>query len=153
MPEKEKAKYEKKAAADKLRYQEEMKHYVPSEEYEDAGGGKKKKAKRDPNQPKRNMSAYFLYSVAIRPEVKEQNPEASFGDLAKIISAQFKALPASERAKWDAKAVTDKERYVAEMEGKSRRWCLLFLYLSFAVLYCFPISHNCRVSPLPSLCV
>jgi hypothetical protein len=117
LPEKERAKWDKKAAADKLRYQEEMKHYVPSEEYEDAGGGggKKKKAKKDPNQPKRNMSAYFLYSVAVRPQVKEQNPDASFGDIAKIISAQFKALPEAERKKWDAKAATDKERYTSQM--------------------------------------
>lgn len=64
-----------------------MKHYVPSEEYEDAGqgGGKKKKAKKDPNQPKRNMSAYFLYSVAIRPEVKEQNP----GESCKLFCLQI----------------------------------------------------------------
>lgn len=41
--------------------------------------------------------------------------EASFGDIAKIISTQFKALPEGERKKWDAKAATDKERYVAQM--------------------------------------
>jgi len=120
LPEKEKAKWDKKAASDKLRYQEEMKHYVPSDDFDEGGGGgggKKKKAKRDPNMPKRNMSAYFLYSVAIRPEVKEQNPDASFGDIAKIISAQFKALPEKERAKWDVKASADKERYQAEMDA------------------------------------
>lgn len=64
------------------------------------------------------MSAYFLYSVAVRPEVKENNPDASFGDIAKLISAQFKALPEKERAEWDAKAASDKERYQAEMAGK-----------------------------------
>jgi hypothetical protein len=62
--------------------------------------------------------AYFLYSVAVRPQVKESNPEATFGGIAKIISAQFKALDAEERATWDAKAVADKERYQQEMAGK-----------------------------------
>jgi hypothetical protein len=67
LSEKEMKKWVKKAEQDKIRYQEEMKHYVPMDE----PGGKRKKAKKDPNAPKRNMSAYFLYSVYIRPIVKE----------------------------------------------------------------------------------
>jgi len=75
--EKETRKWEKKAEQDKLRYQEEMKHYIPME---DPTGGGRKKAKKDPNAPKRNMSAYFLYSIEARPQVKADNPDASFGD-------------------------------------------------------------------------
>jgi len=115
LKENEMKKWEKKAAADKLRYQEEMKHYVPAED-PTGGGGKKKKAKKDPNAPKRNMSAFFLYSVSARSSVKENNPEASFGDIARLISAQFKALNEKDRAGWDKKAVADKVRYQAEME-------------------------------------
>lgn len=106
-------KWEKKAEQDKIRYQEEMKHYVPME---DPTGGKKKKQKKDPNAPKRNMSAYFLYSIDARPRVKETNPDASFGDIARMISAEFKALSPNERAKWDKKAADDKIRYQQEME-------------------------------------
>lgn len=84
-----------------------------------------------------SMAAYFLYSVAVRPEVKENNPDASFGDIAKIISTQFKALPEKERAKWDAKAVADKERYQAEMEGK---FC--FDYRCLLVLHSIVIAHS-----------
>jgi HMG (high mobility group) box len=93
-----------------------MKHYVPAEDPTGGGGRKGKKSKKDPSAPKRNMSAYFLYSVSARPTVKEQNPEASFGDIARIISAQFKVLPAKDRAKWDKKAADDKVRYQREME-------------------------------------
>ena len=50
MSEKEMAKYVKKAEQDKIRYQEEMKHYVPVED--PTGGGKRKKAKKDPDAPK-----------------------------------------------------------------------------------------------------
>lgn len=108
-------KWTKKAEQDKIRYQEEMKHYVPMED--PSGGGKRKKAKKDPNAPKRNMSAYFLFSVHIRPTVKEENPEASFGDIARIISAKYKALDVdTERKDWDAKAAADKVRYQAQME-------------------------------------
>ena len=46
---------------------------------------KKKKKKKDPNAPKRGMSAFFLYSNANRSRVKEENPEAKFGDLVSMI--------------------------------------------------------------------
>lgn len=114
LTEKEMKKFVKKAAQDKLRYQEQMKTYVPMD---DPTGGKRKKAKKDPNAPKRNMSAYFLFSVFVRPSVKEENPEAAFGDIARIISAQYKTLDAKEREKWDIKAVADKERYQRQMEA------------------------------------
>ena len=42
--------------------------------------------------------------------MKEANPEAKFGDIAKIISTHFKALPTEERAYWDNKAAEDKAR-------------------------------------------
>merc|ERR1711935_567084 len=112
---KEMKKYVKKAEQDKIRYQEQMKHYVPMED--PTGGGKRKKAKKDPNAPKRNMSAYFLFSVHIRPTVKEENPEAAFGDIARIISAKYKVLKPDEREKWDSKAAADKERYQRDMEA------------------------------------
>jgi HMG (high mobility group) box len=106
-------KWEKKAEQDKVRYQDEIKSYVPAPEFAEQGG--KKKAKKDPNAPKRNMSAYFLYSIETRPTVKSENPEASFGDIARMISANFKALTEDERKIWDDKAVADKERYERDM--------------------------------------
>jgi len=115
LSEKEMKKWIKKAEQDKIRYQEEMKHYVPMDD--PTGGGKRKKAKKDPDAPKRNMSAYFLFSVHIRPTVKEENPEAAFGDIARIISAKYKALKDSERKVWEDKAAEDKERYQREMEA------------------------------------
>jgi hypothetical protein len=45
---------------------------------------KKKRSRgknKDPLKPKRNMSAFFLYSQAYRSQVKEENPEAPFGDI------------------------------------------------------------------------
>ena len=88
LSEKELKKWTKKAEADKIRYQEEMSEYVPMEE----PGGKRKKAKKDPNAPKKNMTAYFLYSMHARPKVKEDYPDATFGDIAKIISKQYKSF-------------------------------------------------------------
>lgn len=42
---------------------------------------KSSKAKKDPNKPKRNMSAFFLYSQAERANTKAAHPEAPFGDI------------------------------------------------------------------------
>eukprot|EP00594_Rhizosolenia_setigera_P016562 CAMPEP_0178967564 /NCGR_PEP_ID=MMETSP0789-20121207/17677_1 /TAXON_ID=3005 /ORGANISM="Rhizosolenia setigera, Strain CCMP 1694" /LENGTH=103 /DNA_ID=CAMNT_0020653213 /DNA_START=373 /DNA_END=683 /DNA_ORIENTATION=+ len=57
------------------------------------GKGKKKK---DPAKPKRNMSAFFIYSNANRARIKEENPDAGFGDIVKyhcrdlrLISIEF----------------------------------------------------------------
>lgn len=111
--ESERSKYDKLAAADKERYQREMEDYEPPSDDDELPT--KKRKKKDPNAPKRNMSAYFIYSQEIRPTVREENPEAAFGMIAKIISKQFKALSESERKKYDDLAVADKERYQREM--------------------------------------
>ena len=78
---------------------------------------RKKKKNKDPNRPKRNMSAFFLYSNAHRQRVKEENPDAKFGDIAKFLSTEFKAISESEKARWDELAAQDKERYQREMES------------------------------------
>ena len=39
---------------------------------------------QDPNKPKRALSAFFLYSQGNRPRVKEENPEASFGEVVSV---------------------------------------------------------------------
>lgn len=111
-------KWEKKAEQEKARYQEEMKHYVPTEDPRSGGGGgSKKKQKKDPGAPKRNMSAYFLFSIDERPRVKADNPDAGFGDIARLISERFKSLPPKEKKIWEDKAVADKARYEREMSA------------------------------------
>ena len=120
LPDKERSKWEKKAEKDKVRYQNEMKSYTPPSDESDSDdepkkSKKKKKAAKDPNKPKRNQSAFFLYSNDIRAVVKKENPEAKFGDIAKIISVQFKALSPKDRKKYDKLAAKDKERYQREM--------------------------------------
>jgi high mobility group protein B2 len=52
--------------------------------------GKKKKATKDPNRPKRNMSAFFLYSNANRERVKEENTEAKFGEIVSFLAAMWR---------------------------------------------------------------
>lgn len=118
LPDDEKEEWQKKAAKDKKRYEEQMKTYVPpsDSECDSEDGGRKKKKKKDPNKPKRNMSAYFIFSNAHRPEVRKTNPGAAFGDVAKIISKDWKALNEEEKQEWHEKAAKDKVRYQGEMK-------------------------------------
>ncbi len=58
---------------------------------------RKKRSKKDPTAPKRNSSAYIFYSNEKRHELKRNNPELSFSDIAKILSKQWKNASAEER--------------------------------------------------------
>jgi hypothetical protein len=109
---KEKKRYEDMAAKDKERYDDQMVDYVPP-----AGeGGKRKrgsKAHKDPNAPKRGLSAFFCFSNEERAKVKAKNPGYSVGDVAKELGKRWEVCP--NRAKYEALAAKDKERYEREM--------------------------------------
>ena len=70
---------------------------------------------KDPNAPKRNQSAYIMYTNATRNDVKAANPQLQPTDITKKLAENYKSLSAEERAKWDEKAAADKERYQKEM--------------------------------------
>uniref|UniRef100_A0A7S4MAW3 HMG box domain-containing protein n=1 Tax=Odontella aurita TaxID=265563 RepID=A0A7S4MAW3_9STRA len=74
------------------------------------------KNKKDPNAPKRASSAYIFFTQEQRSVVKKENPTLSFGELSKMVSAEFKALSAEARAKYDNLSARDKERYAREMK-------------------------------------
>ena len=74
-----------------------------------------KKQTRDPNAPKRNMSAYLLYQNAMREQFKALNPGMTFGQLAKYTSAMYSELHPSEKEAWSARAEADKARYLDQL--------------------------------------
>ena len=90
-----KAPYEKKAAADKARHTKEMASYTPpAGAAKAAAAGKAKRfgncsgvrvspprSEKDPNAPKRPLSAYFIFSNESREEVKKANPGSTVGDV------------------------------------------------------------------------
>lgn len=59
---------------------------------EEVAAPKKKRtgSKKNSTKPKRNMSAFFLYSQAFRAQVKEDNSDVSFGD---IVSQEVPFVP------------------------------------------------------------
>eukprot|EP00550_Attheya_septentrionalis_P012115 CAMPEP_0198303606 /NCGR_PEP_ID=MMETSP1449-20131203/56973_1 /TAXON_ID=420275 /ORGANISM="Attheya septentrionalis, Strain CCMP2084" /LENGTH=341 /DNA_ID=CAMNT_0044006101 /DNA_START=449 /DNA_END=1474 /DNA_ORIENTATION=- len=128
MPPAEKEAWVARAEADKARYLHELASYVPPPGYDakgDAiiaplgakGRGKSGKPEKDPNAPKRNMSAYLLYQNAMRDQFKRENPGMTFGQLAKYTSHMYKNLTPEEKATWDARAAQDKARYDAQISA------------------------------------
>ena len=76
--------------------------------------GKGKKAKKDPLAPKKGLSPFMIFNKENREKIKTTNPEASFGDIGKLIGTAWKALNEKQKAVYTQKAEVDKERYVTE---------------------------------------
>ena len=110
LPPSEKVAWNQRAESDKQRFMHELASYVPPPGYDAKGdsldnvtttsttpGGSEKSKKvsrvssssnvnrttRDPNAPRRNMSAYLLYQNCMREQFKQLNPGITFGQLAK----------------------------------------------------------------------
>jgi len=79
-------------------------------------GGKKTKKKKDPNAPKKAMTAYMAYQQAVRAQVKADNPEMKFGDLSRKVAADWKALTEKQKEKYTEISDKDKERYKKAMK-------------------------------------
>ncbi|KAN0083057.1 High mobility group box domain containing protein [Elaphomyces granulatus] len=72
------------------------------------------KKKKDPNAPKRGLSAYMFFANEQRDVVREENPGISFGQVGKLLGEKWKALNEVERRPYEDKAQADKKRYEDE---------------------------------------
>jgi hypothetical protein len=76
-----------------------------------------KKAKKDPNKPKRPPSAFFVFMDEFRKEFNEKNPNnKSVAAVSKAGGARWKSLSESDKAPYAAKAVKHKEDYNKKMD-------------------------------------
>ncbi|XP_029430661.1 FACT complex subunit SSRP1 isoform X2 [Rhinatrema bivittatum] len=73
-----------------------------------ASEGKKGK---DPNAPKRPMSAYMLWLNASREKIKGDNPGISITDLSKKAGEIWKGMSKEKKEEWDRKAEEAKKDY------------------------------------------
>ncbi|EEB08448.1 high-mobility group non-histone chromatin protein [Schizosaccharomyces japonicus yFS275] len=81
----------------------------------------RKTRRKDPNAPKRNMSAFMFFSMSNREKIKEENPEATFGQIGSLLGKKWKTLTAVEKEPYEEKARKDKERYEREcMKGPAK---------------------------------
>ena len=117
----ERKEWDQRADRDKQRYKTEMASYQPpGKDDSDEDEQPKKKAKKDPNAPKRNKSSYMFYTDEMRDQVRKENPDASFSGIGKVLGAGWKKLSSQEKAKFEKMADSDRQRYQKEMEGYTK---------------------------------
>jgi len=107
MDERTKKRYNDMAMQDKARHDKEMLSYIPVGE-----DGKRKRRKRDPNAPKRALSAFFWYCGDERPAVKAAlNNTNSVSQVAKELGRRWALIRPDQKARFEAMAAKDKIRY------------------------------------------
>ncbi|KAG8221849.1 hypothetical protein J437_LFUL003225 [Ladona fulva] len=118
MVDKEKKRFHEMADDDKKRYDAEMKDYKPPKGEK---RGKKRKQMKDPNAPKRPLSAFFWFCNDERPKVKASNPEYGVGDIAKELGRKWADADQDLKSKYEAMAEKDKARYDKEMTAYKKK--------------------------------
>ncbi|XP_071512264.1 high mobility group protein DSP1 isoform X2 [Panulirus ornatus] len=114
MTDKEKHRFYDMAEKDKTRYDTEMRGYRGPRQ---ARATRKRRNRKDPNAPKRALSAFFWFSNDERPKVRAANPDMGVGEVAKQLGAAWSNTAPEVRAKYEAMAENDKARYEREMKA------------------------------------
>lgn len=77
---------------------------------------RKGKKEKDPNAPKRGMTAYFMFMGEERKKVKEANPEFGVAEIGKELGRRWNNLDESLKGKYNEMAAKDRARYEMEMK-------------------------------------
>ena len=76
---------------------------------------KKKGGTKDPNKPRKPASAYIHFTNSYRDMIKEQNPNASLGEISKMLGGIWQELESNDKLPFEKKYEEDKNRYKEEM--------------------------------------
>ncbi|NXU74608.1 TOX3 protein, partial [Oreotrochilus melanogaster] len=72
----------------------------------------KKKKKKDPNEPQKPVSAYALFFRDTQAAIKGQNPNATFGDVSKIVASMWDSLGEEQKQVYKRKTEAAKKEYL-----------------------------------------
>ncbi len=84
--------------------------------------GTKRKSKKDPNAPKKNMTAFLFFSndkrAEVTAELKAANPDLKgVAEVGKRLGELWKELSDADKEPYNKQAEADKARYLKEMES------------------------------------
>ncbi|OQV16312.1 High mobility group protein DSP1 [Hypsibius exemplaris] len=113
LTDKEKTRFHDLAAGDKARFEKDMAGYVPPEG--SGRSGKRKRGKKDPNAPKRALSAFFWFCNDERPKVRAIHSNMAVGDVAKELGKKWALVSAADKVRYEQLAAKDRERYQKEI--------------------------------------
>ncbi|XP_039602021.1 TOX high mobility group box family member 4b isoform X1 [Polypterus senegalus] len=73
---------------------------------------KKSKKKKDPNEPQKPVSAYALFFRDTQAAIKGQNPNATFGEVSKIVASMWDSLGEDQKQVYKRKTEAAKKEYL-----------------------------------------
>ncbi|XP_071489098.1 high mobility group protein 1 homolog [Diadema antillarum] len=111
MDDKGKRIFHERSERDKIRYDREMSTYKPPK----GEKNKRRRRRKDPGAPKRNLSAFFIFSGEKRGGIKAIHPDWSVGDIAKELAVKWRNMTSADKVQYERAAGKDKERYLKEM--------------------------------------
>lgn len=79
-----------------------------------ATGAKPGKVEKDPNMPKRPLSAYFAFAEEERANLTTQNPGIKFKELTKMLGQAWQDLDEKVKAKYNTEAAERMEKWKAD---------------------------------------
>ncbi|KAL6118368.1 tox4 [Pungitius sinensis] len=77
-----------------------------------AGGPKKGRKAKDPNEPQKPVSAYALFFRDTQAAIKGQNPNATFGEVSKIVASMWDSLGEEQKQVYKRKNEAAKKEYL-----------------------------------------
>uniref|UniRef100_A0A8C6SXY9 TOX high mobility group box family member 3 n=1 Tax=Neogobius melanostomus TaxID=47308 RepID=A0A8C6SXY9_9GOBI len=72
----------------------------------------KKKKKKDPNEPQKPVSAYALFFRDTQAAIKGQNPNATFGEVSKIVASMWDGLGEEQKQVYKSRTEAAKKEYL-----------------------------------------
>ncbi|KAL3054512.1 hypothetical protein OYC64_017450 [Pagothenia borchgrevinki] len=75
----------------------------------------KKKKRKDPNEPVKPVSAYALFFRDTQANIKAQNPNATFGEVSKIVASMWDGLGEEEKQEYKKRTETAKKEYLKQL--------------------------------------
>ena len=66
--------------------------------------------------PKMPLTAYQLYSMSKRPQVREKYPDMPFSEISRRLGKKWRELPVEKRKKYERRAQERKEEYVERLK-------------------------------------
>nr|KAF6389248.1 TOX high mobility group box family member 4 [Myotis myotis] len=96
---------------------EDFRRQLPSQKTVVVEAGKKQKTpkkrkKKDPNEPQKPVSAYALFFRDTQAAIKGQNPNATFGEVSKIVASMWDSLGEEQKQVYKRKTEAAKKEYL-----------------------------------------
>ncbi|BBN02046.1 upstream-binding transcription factor [Marchantia polymorpha subsp. ruderalis] len=115
---------EQKKLADKVRKLQKMKEFHPTIEVPVSSGAaskeakKKREAKKD--KVKRPMTPFMMWCKEQRHQVKEENPDASFAEMSRLLSEKWKSVSDVEKEPYVERYKIEKDVYLKIIGNEKR---------------------------------